>query len=169
MHTASLVVAGQTIVSAVGNAASPRLAKMHAAGQRGAFLALVARMVGAGLAIGIAGTALAAVAGERILTLLFQPAYGAYADVLVTIGIGATLAYVAWSLGFALTAAQLFREQIPLLAAVCASAWITAHTLVPGRGAFGASLSFAAAMGTQAAGAAAILAFAFWRDSRRAA
>ncbi len=112
----------------------------------------------------MAGAAVAALYGGPLLSLLFRPEYGARADVLVIIMAGATFAYVAWLAGFGLTAAQLFRPQIPLLGAVCASAWVAAATFVPRYGTTGAAMAFAVSMAVQAIGASFILWYALRRQ-----
>lgn len=160
---ASLIVVGQTVVSALGNVTSPRLARLYAAGDIGGYLRLLLTITAAGGALGLAGVGIAALFGRPILTLLFRPEYGERVDVLVIIMIGATLAYVAWFAGFGLTAAQLFREQIPQLGTVCLSAWLAAVILVPRFGVAGAAGAFAVSMAVQATGAALILWFTLRR------
>ena len=162
---ASLIVLGQTVVSALGNVASPRLARLHAAGDLAGFVRLLLAIAASGAALGVAGVALAALYGGPLLSLLFRPEYGARADVLVVIMAGATFAYVAWFAGFGLTAAQLFREQIPLLGVVCLSAWVAAAVLVPRYGATGAAMAFGMSMTVQAIGAALILWYALRRQA----
>lgn len=162
---ASLIVVGQTVVSALGNVASPRLARLHGAGDIAGFLRLLLAITACGAALGLAGVALAALFGGPLLRLLFRPEYGAHAGALVVIMAGAIFAYVAWFAGFGLTAAQLFREQIPLLGAVCLSAWLAAAVLVPRYGVTGAAMAFAVSMAVQAIGAALILWYALRRQA----
>jgi O-antigen/teichoic acid export membrane protein len=157
---ASLIVLGQTVVSALGNVVSPRLARLHAAGDYAGFVRLLLSIAALGAGMGAAGIVFAAFYGGPLLSLLFSPEYGAHADVLVFIMTGATFAYVAWFAGFGLTAAQLFRQQMPLLAAVCASAWAAGLVLIPSYGASGAAMALTVSMGVQALGAALILWYA---------
>jgi O-antigen/teichoic acid export membrane protein len=162
---ASLIVAGQTVVSALGNVASPRLARSFAAAKWREYRKVLLSMMAVGLGLGAAGVGLSAAFGGPLLKLLFRPEYAAYQDVLILLMAGATVAYLAWFAGFGLTAAREFRGQIPLLAAVCLAAWAASALLVPAHGVHGAAAAFAISMGVQLIGAAIIL----FRMHRRAA
>jgi O-antigen/teichoic acid export membrane protein len=161
---ASLIVIGQTIVSALGNVASPRLAQLYAVADGVGFAKLLLRIVCFGAAVGVMAIGVTALCGTQLLSILFRPEYAAHADVLTIVMIGAAFAYIAWLLGFALTAAQLFREQIPVLAAVCGSAWLASRALIPAFGLAGAAMGFAVSMAVQAVGAALILIYAMRRN-----
>ena len=159
---ASLVVVGQTAVSALGNVVSPRLAGYYAAGQNVRYRNLLLGTIGIGVGLGLAGIGVAVTFGRSVLLLLFRPEYAEFKGALVILMVGAMIAYVAWFAGFGLTAAQLFRVQIPLLAVTCIAAWGAAAFLVPMHGVNGAALSFTLSMAVQAAGAGLIL----WRAMR---
>ena len=161
---ASVIVAGQTVVSALGNVASPRLARSFAAAKLREYRKTLLLMLAVGLGLGAAGVGLSAGFGRPLLTILFRPEYAAYHGVLVLLMAGATVAYLAWFAGFGLTAAREFRGQIPLLAAVCLAAWAASALLVPAYGLHGAAAAFAISMGVQLIGAALLL----FRIDRRA-
>ena len=111
---AYLIVAGNTVVAALGQSASPRLARYYAEGNNQGFRRLLGALVGLGAGIGIAGVLLALVAGHKILTTLYSPEYAAHADLLILMMVAAAVSYVASLLGFGLTAARYFRCQLPL-------------------------------------------------------
>lgn len=153
-----LIVAGTTIVNALGQSATPRLARLHAAGELAAFRRLVLRLVGLVGAMGLAGVALAAAAGGPILSALYRPVYARAAAELVVVAAAATLAFAASILGFALTAARSFAIQTPLFAAVTAATLAGAAVLVPRHGLMGAAAALVVSAGVQLLGSAAAFA-----------
>ncbi len=163
---ASLIVVGQTVVAALGNVTSPRLAKLYMQGEVRRFAGLLGKLIAVGAALGLAGTLFAVVAGRQILTVLFRPEYAQHGDALALVMLGGTVAYVAWFAGFGLTAAQLFREQVPLLAVVCAVAWVVSFVAIPRFGINGAAIAFLCSMGVQAIGALALLWWALSKNRR---
>jgi O-antigen/teichoic acid export membrane protein len=154
---ASLIIAGQTVVSALGNVSSPRLARSFATGKLREYWKLLSGMMAVGLALGAAGVGVSAILGRPLLRLVFRPEYAASSDVLVLLMIAGTVAYLAWFAGFGMTAAREFRGQIPLLAASCLAAWGASVWLVPSRGLHGAALALMLSMSVQLIGAMIIL------------
>lgn len=154
---ASLIVVGQTAVSALGQVASPRLARSFSHGDIPAFRSLLVRMIALGGALGIAMAGLASVAGYRILALLFRQEYAQRVDLLLILLTAGTVAYGAWLAGFGLTAAGAFKPQIPLMAAVCLAAWAGSTWWIPGYGSRGAAFALLFSMLVQLAGAILIL------------
>lgn len=150
-----LIVAGTTIVNALGQSATPKLAQLHAAGDLAGFRRLTGRLAGLVAGMGLAGVALAALAGRPILTLLYRPDYGGAASELVVIAAAATFAYAASILGYGLTAARSFAIQTPLFAAVTLTTLVSAAVLVPGHGLMGAAMTLVVSAIVQLAGTAA--------------
>jgi O-antigen/teichoic acid export membrane protein len=139
--TAYLMIAGRTIVDALGQSASPRLAKYYAAGDIAAFRTLLLKLVGIGVLLGSAGVLVALVAGRQILTLLYRPEYAEHADLFLWLMLAAAIGYVDSFLGYGLTAARYFKIQ-PFIFGV--SAVVTATLcvlLVPEHGVLGAALA----------------------------
>lgn len=108
---AYLIVAGNTIVSALGQSASPRLAAYYAQGDRQAFTRLLLRLLGIGAGLGAAGVLVALLAGEQLLSLLYGPAYAAEAQVFVWIMVAAGSDYIIALSRHAITAARVLRFQ----------------------------------------------------------
>lgn len=127
---AYLMVAGSTVVGALGQSASPRLAKYYAAGNNRAFRSLLLKLVGIGFLLGSAGVIMALIAGGDLLTLLYRPEY-ARPDLFVWLMVAAGFSYIASFLGYAMTAARYFRIQIPLFAGVATTTMLTCFWLVP--------------------------------------
>jgi O-antigen/teichoic acid export membrane protein len=149
---ASFLTAGSTVVNALGQAATPRLARYFGEGDRSAFHRLTLELVAVALLLGLAGLAGAAVLGEWLLRLAYRPAYGAYAGLLLWIMGAATLNYLAGTLGYVVTSMRAFAVQAPLFAAVAATSGIMSAVWIPMVGVKGAAWALAAAWLVQIAG-----------------
>jgi len=154
---ASLVLAGNLIVDALGQAASPRLARMYAAGSIAAFRSALWRLLGIGAAVGAAGLAVAILAGGPILDLVFGRPYAAHASLLVWLMLAGAVGYLASLLGFGMTAARRFGVQLPIFAVVTASLTVSCAWLVPRHGLAGAAWATLLSSALSFAGAALVV------------
>ena len=128
---AYLMVAGNMVVNALGESASPRLAKYYAEGNRHAFSQLLLRLVGIAVILGGLAVVVAKFAGSLILTIVYQPEYAQHVDLFVWLMVAAGVSYVASFLGYGMTAARYFRIQMPLFSIATASSAIACFWLVP--------------------------------------
>ena len=149
------------VVSALGGAASPRLAKYYAAGDSVAFRTLLLKVAGVGAALGIGGVLVALVAGREILTLLYRPEYARY-DVFVGVMVVVGITNVSWFLGYAMTAARYFRAQLPLFALVTATTVLAGGWFIPTAGLRGAVTTLFIAAVVQTIGGLAVMAHALF-------
>lgn len=154
------LVAGATVIGALGQSASPRLAKHYHERDYRAFRALLAKLAGLGAVLGAVGLLVAAVAGKQILTIVYTPEYAESLNVFLLLMLGAGITYVASFLGFGMTAARLLRPQVPLFLGVISVTVLLGVVLVPRIGMIGAAVAFAVGMFIQVVGSAGILAFA---------
>jgi O-antigen/teichoic acid export membrane protein len=138
---AYLMVAGNIVVDALGQSASPRLAKYYATGNSIAFRMLLLKLVGIGALLGGTGVLVALVAGRQILTLLYQPEYAQQADLFVLLMIVALMGYMSSFLGYGMTAARYFFIQMPLFAVVTSTSAIACFWLIPNMGLSGAVIA----------------------------
>jgi O-antigen/teichoic acid export membrane protein len=136
-----LMVAGNMVVSALAQSASPRLAKYYAAGNSTAFRTLLFKLVGVGLMLGAGGVFVAVVAGRPILTLLYKPEYAERADLFAWLMVVAGITYVASFLGYGITAARYFQVQMPLFALVTGASGFACLWLIPTMGVQGAVIA----------------------------
>ncbi|MFB2971793.1 lipopolysaccharide biosynthesis protein [Aerosakkonema sp. BLCC-F183] len=136
-----LMVAGNMVVSALAQSASPRLAKYYAAGKSKDFHSLLLKLLLIGVLLGSAAVVVAAIAGKPILTLLYRPEYAQQVDLFIWLMVAAGLGYVASFLGYGMMAARYFRIQMPLFAVVTGISALTCFWLVPTRGLQGAALA----------------------------
>jgi O-antigen/teichoic acid export membrane protein len=142
----SFIAAGTLVVSALGQSASPRLALHHHDGDVRAFRRLLRRLLGMAAALGLGGVALAAVAGRPLLRFAFGPEYAAHADVLVLLMAAGAVAYAGSFCGYALTAARLFKVQLPLFATTALACAAACAWLVPRHGLAGAAVAWGLAL-----------------------
>jgi O-antigen/teichoic acid export membrane protein len=140
---ASFMTVGQTVVNALGQAATPRLASYFSAGEMRRFRHLSWQLAGLVCLLGAAGIAAALVLGPPLLGLLYRPAYAAYAGLLTWMMAAAFLTYVASILGYVTITARVFTPQVPLLAAAAVSSAIASRTLVPRWGLNGGAAALA--------------------------
>jgi len=136
---AYLMVIGSTVVNALGQSASPRLARYYATGDGAHVRRLLVGLGGVTIALGGAGVVVALAWGKEVLTVLYGPEYAKYADAFALIMVAAGINYVASFLGHAMTSARLFRVQMPLFAGVAATALVACAALVPTNGLVGAA------------------------------
>jgi O-antigen/teichoic acid export membrane protein len=136
---AYIVIAGTTVVDALGQAISPRLARQYAAGEMGAFRALTARVLGISVLLAAGGVLLSLIAGRQLLTLLYRPEYAAHLAVFIWVIAAAGIGYLASVCGYAMTAARQFTIQVPIYVLSIAVVTIACALLVPAHGLLGAA------------------------------
>ncbi len=136
-----LMVVGSMVVNALGESASPRLAKYYAVGDTMAFWQLLFKLLGIAAILGLTGVLIAIVAGRQILTLVYRPEYAEQTNLFVWLMIAAGIRYISSFLGYGITAARYFRIQIPLFVVVTSISAITCFWFVPKQGLLGAAIA----------------------------
>ncbi len=162
---AYMVTVGTNVITAIGQAASPRLAKYAAAGRRADFGRMLVVLVGAGLGIAFLGTIIAALWGGDLLKLLYTAEFGRHGAVLLALSAAAILSFPASLLAVAATAARSFRAQLPVFAAVLVTGAAACYLMVPAWGLIGAAAATALMALVQLAGCAWLVRSAVWRHS----
>lgn len=138
---AYLIVAGNMVVSALGGAARPRLAKYYAGANVSAYQKLLFQLVAIACLLGLSGILVAWVAGGQILTIVYQPEYAKYTELLIWLMVTAGIGYVSSFLGEGMTAARYFRTQIPLFIIVTSTSAIASCWFIPRNGLKGAAIA----------------------------
>ncbi len=136
---AYLMVAGNTVVGALGQSASPRLARYYAEGNKRAFRQLLTKLVGVGAGIGASGLLAAMVAGREILAILYKPEYAEHPELFAWLMVAATASYAASFLGYGMTAARRFRVQTLLFVVVSVVTFVGCTVFIPTFGLLGAA------------------------------
>jgi O-antigen/teichoic acid export membrane protein len=165
---ASLGTAANLVVNALGQAATPTLAKLHAAGDRPGFTSVLMKMMLAGAGLCAAAVAVSFLAGTQLLGLAYGAGYVRYASLLAAIMGACGCGYIASLLGYALTAARQFKVQVPLQLATMAATGVGCALLIPRFGLMGAAAGLAAGHVVQAIAEAWLLSRAFRETGVRA-
>lgn len=136
-----LIAAGSLLITSIGQAMSPRLARAFHSGQLHSFKHDLARFAGLAAAISIGGILLSATFGRQILSLIYGPAYAAASHVLLMLSTGGSLTFLAGVAGSALTACGFHKIQPALFTTTVAVTAFSAYILVPKTGIYGAAIS----------------------------
>jgi O-antigen/teichoic acid export membrane protein len=155
--------AGTTVVGALGQSVTPRLAHHYALGEDAEFRRLLWRMLLIGFGLGVAGLALIRVAGAFVLEHLYQPEYAGYVTEFLWIGLACGINFIASFLGYGMTAARFFRAQVPVFAATLLAIAAACAVLVPRHGLIGAAWATAVGAFVQAIGSAVVIHYALRR------
>jgi O-antigen/teichoic acid export membrane protein len=139
------LVAGTTIVNALGQSASPRLARYHSAGRHSEFYRLSSQLVMIGVALGLSGVSLALISGRQILAILYGPEYAEHGVLFAYLMIAAGVGYLGSFSGYSLIAASRFRVQVPLCVAISVITVASCAFFVKSDGATGAAWALAIA------------------------
>ncbi|MEF8713937.1 MAG: oligosaccharide flippase family protein [Accumulibacter sp.] len=109
---AYLMVAGGTVAGALGNAATPRMARHFANNEWSEFcrVGLMAVLLGSG--VGVCGLIVSVFYGEQLLGFIYGEPYIAYQPCLVIVMLASILWYAAGLTGCMLNAARRFGHQL---------------------------------------------------------
>jgi O-antigen/teichoic acid export membrane protein len=154
---AYLIVAGNMVVNALGQSASPRLAKYYASKDAKAYRNLLFKLLGLAFLLGTLALLVSIIGGRQILTILYRSEYAKNNVVLILLMVNASLLYTSWFLGFGMTAARYFRVQMPLFILTSLVLILTCFLLIPRLGLVGAALAMIIATMVQAVGSGAIV------------
>lgn len=152
-----LIVAGKTIVMAMGQAVVPRLSIYYAKGEINPFKKLMFHLLGIGFFLGMGGVLMALIIGRPILILLYRPEYAEHTIVFVWLMVVGGLSYVASILGYAMTAARYFKAQLPLFIIVTLTTYLASLWLIPKYALLGAAFSLLAGTLVQILGSGIII------------
>lgn len=137
------MVAANMVVGALGQSASPRLAKYYTAGNSHAFRTLLLKLVGIGLSIGVVGILVVKIGGKEILTILYRPEYAQpqYLEILLLLMVSTAIGNVSSFLGYGMTAIRYFSVQMPLSILVTGISALSCYWLIPNMGLRGAAIA----------------------------
>ncbi len=137
----SLAAAGNLIVNSLGQSATPKLARLHASGDKRGFLLLSLKMAALGAGLGLLGIAGAATIGSSVVAAVYRPEYAQQNGLLVVAMAACGVGFVASLLGYCITAARRLYQQIPLQVACLAGTALAAWCFIPRWGLVGAALA----------------------------
>jgi len=138
-----VIIIGARVITALGESASPRLAKYHASKEERRFTTLLLKTVGIGALLGAAGVAASLVAGKEILTLLYSTEYAEDVNAFVWLMTAAGIGYAGAFLQYGITAARDFKA-LPIIQLVSMAVLLfSCAILIPAYGILGASIALA--------------------------
>lgn len=155
-----IMVAGNTVVSALGQSAAPRLSQLYALGDAKAFLRLLVKLVAVGMVLGGSGIIVVVAFGEPLLKLLYTTEYATYGNLLVALFVVAGFNYVVGFLGYAMTSMRYFKPQLPIFAVAAITTLAVGTWAIPIYGLYGAVLALGASTFIRGGGAAFVVAHA---------
>ena len=158
---AYLVVAVQLVVNALAQSAVARLARSFAVGNLRQFRKVLERMCLIGLGLSGMGLVFALVWGRMALRLLYGAVYASHLDLLLMLVATSGVTAVASFLGYGMSAARRFREQLPVTLLTVATCVVFAYGLTPRWGLMGAAAAILLSGVAQIAGSVLVLRRAF--------
>ena len=111
------IVAGATIINAIGQSATPRLAKLYA-NSKPKFFQLQYKLLVVAMFIGLSGIVCSYFLGELVLTIFYNEEYQGYGNLFVWVMTAAMIMYCSAIIGCGLTAMRSFKIQSYLSLAV---------------------------------------------------
>lgn len=126
-----LMNVGQIFITAVGQSASPRLARLYSESRLEAFMRIVGILVVISLMVGVVGVLISLVSGDTLLALLYNKDTSRLKGLLVLAMIAGCLWYCASVMGIALTSMQKFAVQLPVAVLVCVVSLISSALVIP--------------------------------------
>jgi O-antigen/teichoic acid export membrane protein len=122
-----LVTVGGLVINAMGQSATPRLAKYYAIGDIKSFSKLLLRLLLIGVGMGVAGVFVAFFFGEIVLNIIYGAAYAERKNVFICVVIAGAASYIAAFCGYGVTAARAFPVQLFL----CIGVTVTTAAIAP--------------------------------------
>lgn len=126
-----LTIAGGMVITGMADPASPRLAKLFAAGNHAGYTRLLIRLLGLALATGLAGFIVALTGGKQVLMILYRPEYATQTSTFLWLMAATVPMYIANVLGVSITAMRRFHIQVPLPAMNLLFTTLLAGWLIP--------------------------------------
>lgn len=141
---ASLARSGGFVVNALGQAATPKFARLVADADSEAFRRLMWRTIALGACLGLLGCIAVLLVGEQALEIIYRPEYRVYHGLFLALMIACGLGYVTSLLSYTITAARRFRIQLPIYISTALVTAVSAYLLVPRWGLVGAAAGIGA-------------------------
>lgn len=161
--------ASNRIVSALGESATARLARLYAAGDEAAFGRIVRGMLAIALAVGMGGLVAALAAGGPILQIAYGGRFALVGGLFAAVMAAACAANLQTVLDYAMTASRHFRIQPILYGGAAALLLVLCAAWVPRWGLPGAALALGAVSILELIASAAVVRWALRRRREIAA
>jgi O-antigen/teichoic acid export membrane protein len=141
---------------AVCTSALPRLSRYYIENIRG-YVKLLVKTVIIAVFIGLCGVLFGLIGGSRFIAIAYKSDYAEYSNLFVWLLAAAGVAYIGSMLCVGLTAARLFKAQVPLFIIVTLVTMLMSWILIPRFGILGAAWATLAGAATTTIGASIII------------
>lgn len=138
---AYVMVAGNTVVNALGLTISPRLAHFYSDQNPTSYARLLVKALAIAVACGVLGIVVALLGGRLLLSILYQPEYSTRSDVFTLLMVAAAFQYIASFMNYGLTAARQLTIQLPLFICLTLITLLLSVILIPADGLQGAAIA----------------------------
>ncbi|MEK4510571.1 oligosaccharide flippase family protein [Paenibacillus sp. FSL K6-2524] len=152
-----MIVACNVVVTALGEAITPRLARWHAAGRHKEFVSLLSRMIVMGLGMSAIACVIGWMFGKQLLTLLYSTDVAQEIGLFRWLLVSTLLVFVSSYLWYAITATGNYKAQIPLFLCTAVTNGIACLLLVPAYGVIGAAMGASLGLFVQMIGSVVVL------------
>ena len=160
---AYLLVVISVIANALGQAVSSRLAQMYAEGQLDRFRNVLGKLLGFGALVLVLGVPVAWLVAQPLLTFIYRPEYGQHVSLFIIMVATAGVTSIATFLSYGMTAARIFKMQVPVVLAMTLTTVLLSFLLIPRLGSSGVAYALFMGACVQAIGCAAVLQLAMRR------
>ncbi|MFC1543944.1 lipopolysaccharide biosynthesis protein [Gemmatimonadota bacterium] len=135
---AYMIIAGDIIVVALGQAAAPRLSLFYSSNRRSAYWRLLLRLILLAIGIGVVGLIIAHQASVPLLTLLYGQEYATHANLFFGIMVAASINYIVSVTRYAVIVARTLWLEFMVSIGSLLSMIISCYLLIPNMGLMGA-------------------------------
>ena len=161
------VTAATIVANSLGQSALARMSRHFADGRINDFKRVVLKLIACGVALTVCGMTAVAVAGNRVLSLLYTHEYAKQGHLFLVLASAAGLNCIACFLVYALTAARKFKIQIPIAVVCMLTTFAASALLVPRLRLMGAAIALVISACIQIAFCGGVLNRALARAPRR--
>ena len=147
------ILALGTVVNALGQTASPRLARLYAERDASGYTRLLLKLIALGVGMGVIAVLVAATFGAEVVRFFYRAEYESHVDILVLFTATFVLSSMASFLGYGMTATRSFRIQPLLFATSAAVGYLLCYLWIPAYGLRGAVYAYGASLLMYAGGA----------------
>ena len=152
-----LGIAGNLLISAIGNATLPRIANLYSNKQLAATRTLMLRILSLVTIISGIGCFSASIFGRDILNFFYGNNYGQYSTFFTCFAFAIALSFIASILGYWITAMRCFQAQVPIQISTLLATASSCLILTPKFGLSGAAIGIAIGYFIQTCGSVFVL------------
>ncbi|MFP3668919.1 oligosaccharide flippase family protein [Priestia sp. SIMBA_032] len=134
-----IMASGGTIITALAQSATPRLARLYNESTK-QFVLLLKKLIVFAIVLGLLGIIISLFFGDLILSVLYSPDYSKFNILFILLMIAATIWYISSFIGTALMATRKFNSQMLIYIITTVVSIIGAIFLIPSYGLLGAGL-----------------------------